>query len=140
MAASARRCAFKADTRKLAAYGLNIDDLRTTIGNANVDTPKGNFDGPTRSYTINANDQLQDAAAYMDLVIAYRNGDPVRLSDVATSVEQRGEQQARRLDEHDPGGDPQHPAPARRQRHRRWWTPSRRCCRGFRRRSLRPST
>src|SRR5271156_4843365 len=58
----------QADTRKLAAYGLNIDDLRTTIGNANVDTPKGNFDGPSRSYTINANDQLQDVDAFMNLV------------------------------------------------------------------------
>src|SRR5271154_3525123 len=44
----------------LSAYGLNIDDLRTTIANANVNTPKGNFDGPSRAYTINANDQLQD--------------------------------------------------------------------------------
>ena len=49
---------------QLAAYGLNIDDLRTTIANANVNTPKGNFDGPTRAYTINANDQLQNADDY----------------------------------------------------------------------------
>ncbi|HUB97254.1 MAG TPA: MdtB/MuxB family multidrug efflux RND transporter permease subunit [Stellaceae bacterium] len=76
----------EADTRKLAAYGLNIDDLRTTIGNANTDTPKGNFDGPTRSYTINANDQIQNAADYMSLVIAYKDGNPVRLSDVARAV------------------------------------------------------
>src|SRR5438034_11318694 len=48
----------QADLRQLAAYGVNIDDLRTTINNANVNTPKGNFDGPTRQYTINANDQL----------------------------------------------------------------------------------
>ena len=77
----------QADTRKLAAYGLNIDDLRTTIANANVDTPKGSFDGPTRAYAINANDQLQSAAAYMDLIVAYKNGDPVRLKDVAKSVQ-----------------------------------------------------
>src|SRR5690348_2268074 len=57
----------QADTRKLAALGLNIDDLRTTIANANVNTPKGNFDGPTRAYTINANDQLQSANAYKNL-------------------------------------------------------------------------
>ena len=50
----------QANPRALAAYGLNIDDLRTTIGNANVNTPKGNFDGPTRAYTINANDQLTE--------------------------------------------------------------------------------
>jgi multidrug efflux pump len=76
----------QADNRKLAAYGLNIDDLRTTIANANVNTPKGNFDGATRSYTINANDQLQDADAYRNLVVAYKNGSPVRLSDVGSVI------------------------------------------------------
>src|SRR5882762_4472720 len=50
----------QADIRKLAAYGLNIDDLRTTLGNANVNTPKGSFDGPMRAYTINANDQIRN--------------------------------------------------------------------------------
>ena len=70
----------------LAAYGLNIDDLRTTIGNFNVNIPKGNFDGPAQASTINANDQLQTAAQYANTVIAYRNGDPVRLSDVANVV------------------------------------------------------
>jgi multidrug efflux pump len=77
----------RANPRKLAAYGLNIDDLRTTLGNANVNTPKGNFDGPMRAYTINANDQLQTASAYKGLVIAYRNGSPVRLSDVAEAID-----------------------------------------------------
>jgi multidrug efflux pump len=77
----------QADLRKLAAYGLNIDDLRTTLGNANVNTPKGNFDGAMRASTINANDQLMSAAGYRNLVIAYRNGSPVRLSDVANAVD-----------------------------------------------------
>ena len=77
----------QADLRQLAAYGLNIDDLRTTLSTANVNTPKGNFDGPTRSYTINANDQLRKASDYNDLVIAYRNGAPVKLSDVAKATE-----------------------------------------------------
>jgi multidrug efflux pump len=77
----------QADTRKLAARGLNIDDLRTTIANANVNTPKGNFDGPSRAYTINANDQLKSADDYKGLVIAYKDGAPVLLSDVA-QVEQ----------------------------------------------------
>src|ERR1700757_3133570 len=77
----------QADTRALAAYGLNIDDLRTTIGNANVNTPKGNFDGPSRAYTINANDQLKSATEYTNLVIAYKNGAPVHLSDVAQIVD-----------------------------------------------------
>src|SRR6202789_2872232 len=66
--------------RALAAYGLNIDDLRTTLGNANVNTPKGNFDGPAQSSTINANDQISDPKDYLDLVIPYRNGAPVKLS------------------------------------------------------------
>ncbi|MBV9859075.1 MAG: MdtB/MuxB family multidrug efflux RND transporter permease subunit [Alphaproteobacteria bacterium] len=76
----------KANPRQLAAYGLNIDDLRTTISNANVNTPKGNFDGPARAYTINANDQIQNGDDYNRLVVAYRNGAPVYLSDVATAV------------------------------------------------------
>ncbi len=70
----------------LAAYGLNIDDIRTTIGNLNVNTPKGNFDGPAQASTINANDQLNSADQYRNLIVAYRNGGPVRLSDVASIV------------------------------------------------------
>ena len=70
----------------LAAYGLNIDDLRTTLGNANVNTPKGNFNGPAQASTINANDQITEASQYLNVVIAYRNGAPVRLKDVATVV------------------------------------------------------
>ena len=64
----------QADIRKLAAYDLNIDDLRTTLGNANTNTPKGNFDGPMRSYTINANDQIRNASDYSSLIVAYKNG------------------------------------------------------------------
>src|SRR6476659_3578974 len=77
----------QANLRQLAAYSLNIDDLRTTIAAANVNTPKGNFDGPARAYTINANDQLKSADEYLDLVVAYRNGAPVRLRDLAKAVE-----------------------------------------------------
>jgi multidrug efflux pump len=77
----------RADIRKLAAYGLNIDDLRTTLGNANINTPKGNFDGPMRAYTINANDQIRNADGYKSLVIAYKNGSPVRLSDVGDVID-----------------------------------------------------
>ncbi|WP_153100646.1 MdtB/MuxB family multidrug efflux RND transporter permease subunit [Paraburkholderia hayleyella] len=76
----------QANPRALASYGLNLDDLRTTIANLNVNTPKGNFDGPSRAYTINANDQLTDAAAYQSAVIAYKNGRPVMLTDVARIV------------------------------------------------------
>jgi len=77
----------RANPTALAAYGLNIDDLRTTISNANVNTPKGSFDGPTRAYTINSNDQLQSAAEYKNIIVAYKNGSPVRLGDVAELVD-----------------------------------------------------
>ena len=75
------------NSRSLAAYGLNIDDLRTTIGNLNVNTPKGTIDGPKQSYAINANDQIRDPQVYADAIIAYRNGAPVRLSDVADVID-----------------------------------------------------
>ena len=71
----------------LAAYGLNIDDLRTTITNLNVNTPKGNIDGPSQSYAINANDQIRDPEIYRSAIIAYKNGAPVKLSDVADVVD-----------------------------------------------------
>src|ERR1700754_4946620 len=77
----------RADIRKLAAYGLNIDDLRTTLSNANVNTPKGNFDGALRAYTINANDQIRNASDYKSLIVAYKNGSPVRLSDVGDVID-----------------------------------------------------
>jgi len=77
----------RANLHALAAYGLNIDDLRTTISNLNVNTPKGNFDGPSQSYTINANDQLHSPAEYMDSIVAYKNGRPVRMHDVAKVTE-----------------------------------------------------
>jgi multidrug efflux pump len=72
-----------ANVRALAAYGLNIDDLRTTIANNNVNSPKGTLDGPARSWTINANDQIQSPDAYRGIIIAYKNGNAIRLSDVA---------------------------------------------------------
>jgi len=74
----------RANIQALAHYGLNIDDLRTTISNANTNSPKGSFDGPSRSYTINANDQIQDPNDYRNIVVAYKNGAPVFLKDVAT--------------------------------------------------------
>jgi multidrug efflux pump len=71
------------DPQKLSAYGLNIDDMRTLLANINVSQPKGNFDGPDLDYTINANDQIQDPNDYLDTVIAYQNGAPVFMRDVA---------------------------------------------------------
>ena len=72
--------------RALAAYGLNIDDLRTTINNANQNGPKGTLDGPSNAYTVNTNDQIRNAEDYGTVVVAYRNGAPIRLKDVATLI------------------------------------------------------
>ncbi|MBS0461965.1 MAG: efflux RND transporter permease subunit [Proteobacteria bacterium] len=77
----------QANPTALASYGLSLEDLRNAIGSANVNGAKGSFDGPVRSYTIDANDQLKSAAEYRDIIIAYRNGGPVRLSDVAHVVD-----------------------------------------------------
>jgi len=77
----------QANPTALASYGMSLEDLRTAIGNANVNGAKGSFDGPTRSYTIDANDQLKSAAEYSDIVIAYKNGAPVRLIDVADIID-----------------------------------------------------
>jgi multidrug efflux pump len=73
----------QANPSALAAYGLSLEDLRTAIAGANVNQPKGMFDGPTRSAIIDANDQLRTAAEYEALIVAYINGRPVHLSDVA---------------------------------------------------------
>jgi multidrug efflux pump len=77
----------QADTNALASYGLGLDTLRTAITAANANGAKGSFDGPTRAYTINANDQLVAAKDYKNLILAYKNGAPVRLSDVAQVVD-----------------------------------------------------
>jgi multidrug efflux pump len=73
--------------RALAAYGLSLDDVRTAIGNANTNQAKGSFDGPTRASTIDANDQLKSADEYRQLIIAYKNGAPIRVQDVAEAVD-----------------------------------------------------
>ncbi len=77
----------QANPTALAAYGLSLDDVRTAISNANTNQAKGSFDGPTRASTIDANDQLKSADEYKTMIIAYRNGSPVRLSDVADVVD-----------------------------------------------------
>ena len=73
--------------RALAALGLTLEDVRTAIGSANVNQPKGSFDGPTQASTIDGNDQLKSAGEYHDLIIAYHAGAPVRLGDIATVVD-----------------------------------------------------
>ncbi|OOG51726.1 MdtB/MuxB family multidrug efflux RND transporter permease subunit [Polaromonas sp. C04] len=73
--------------KAVAALGLNLDDVRTAIGNANVNQAKGNFDGPTRASTIDANDQLKSADEYKSLIVAYKNGAAIRISDIADVVD-----------------------------------------------------
>ena len=77
----------QANPKALTANGLNLDDLRTAISNANVNSAKGSFDGPTRASTIDANDQLKSAVDYRSLIIAWKNGAPVRISDIADVVD-----------------------------------------------------
>jgi hydrophobe/amphiphile efflux-1 (HAE1) family protein len=71
----------------LAAQGLALDDVRTVISQANVNAPKGSFDGSSQAFTIGSNDQILTAADFKPLILAYRNGAPVRLQDVAEVVD-----------------------------------------------------
>ena len=76
-----------ANPTALAAYGLTLEDLRTVISSANVNQAKGSFDGPRQAYNIGANDQLFSSSEYRPLIVAYRNGAPVLLSDVAEAID-----------------------------------------------------
>jgi len=89
----------QANPTALASYGLSLEDLRTALTQANVDQAKGTFDGPHQAYTINANDQLISSDSYRPLIIAYRNGAPVRLTDVATRARRCRERAAGRVGE-----------------------------------------
>ena len=71
---------------KLSSYGINLEDVRTALTQTSVNSAKGNFDGPRQDYQIDANDQITDAADYHNVVVAYRNGAPVLLKDVASVV------------------------------------------------------
>jgi multidrug efflux pump len=77
----------QANPTALANYGLSLEDIRAAIGTTNVDQAKGNLNGASQSYTIGANDQLPSSDAYNKVIIAYRNGSPVRLSDVANALD-----------------------------------------------------
>jgi len=77
----------QANHKALAAYGISLEDVRSAIAAANVNQPKGMFNGPMRSAIIDSNDQLRSAAEYQDLVVAYRNAAPVRLSEVAEVID-----------------------------------------------------
>ena len=75
------------DPAKLAAMGLSLEDVRAVLGSMTVDQPKGNFDGPNQDMAIYNNDQLLKADQYQDVVLAYRNGSPVRIRDVGQAVD-----------------------------------------------------
>ncbi|HLX80877.1 MAG TPA: MdtB/MuxB family multidrug efflux RND transporter permease subunit [Burkholderiales bacterium] len=77
----------QANPQALAAYNMSLDDLRTAIAAANVNQAKGSFDGPARASTIDANDQLKSADEYRNLIVAYKSGRPIRLTDVAVAVD-----------------------------------------------------
>jgi multidrug efflux pump len=77
----------QANPAALSSYGINLEDLRTAVTQASVNAAKGNFDGPRQDYQIDANDQLVTSADYRKVVVAYRNGGPVMLTDVAKIVD-----------------------------------------------------
>ncbi len=77
----------RANPVALSSYGINLEDLRTALIQASVNAAKGNFDGPRQDYQIDANDQLVSSADYRSVVVAYRNGGPVMLTDVAEIVD-----------------------------------------------------
>ena len=77
----------QANPTALAAYGMSLEDLRNAVAQANVNQATGNFDGPKQAYTIDTNDQIISSDGYRSMIIAYRNGGAVRLSDVATVID-----------------------------------------------------
>src|SRR5205823_53783 len=77
----------QANPTQLASYGLNLEDLRTALTQTSLNAAKGSFDGPHQGYQINANDQLLTANDYNRVIVAYRNGAPVVLKDVAEAVD-----------------------------------------------------
>jgi len=77
----------QANPTALASYDLSLEDVRTALAAANVDQAKGVLDGPRQAFTIGANDQLLSSHQYNSVIIAYRNGAPVRLSDIATAID-----------------------------------------------------
>jgi hydrophobe/amphiphile efflux-1 (HAE1) family protein len=75
------------DPQALAARGISLEDVRSVISQANVDLPKGTLNSPRQSYTLNTNDQLLNPGAYDDLILAYRNGSPVRVKDIGRAID-----------------------------------------------------
>ncbi len=117
----------------LSSYGLNMEDVRTALTQASVNSAKGNFDGPRQDYQIDANDQITSADDYKNVVVAYSNGAPVFVKDVANVVNGVENTKQAAWMNHDACGHSQHPAPTRRQHHHSCRTRSRRFCRNWRR-------
>jgi len=100
------------DPQALGSRGINLEDVRTALGQANVDLPKGTLNSPRQTYTLNTNDQLLKADDYANLVIAYRNGAPVAYAMWAR-CQCAGERPDCGLVQPEAGGPPGDPAPAR---------------------------
>jgi multidrug efflux pump len=77
----------QANPTALSSYGVNLEDVRGALEQTSINRPKGNFDGPHQSYQVGANDQLLTSKEYQSVVVAYRNGAPVKLADVATVID-----------------------------------------------------
>src|SRR6202042_2191627 len=77
----------RVDPQALANRGISLEDVRAVLGQANVDLPKGTLNSPRQTFTLNTNDQLLKPDAYNDLIIAYRNGSPVRIDDIGQAIE-----------------------------------------------------
>ena len=85
-ASSSRPSASRSIRQALADRGINLEDVRAVLGEANVDLPKGTLNSPRQTFTLNTNDQLFKPDQYADLVIAYRNGSPVRIRDIGRAI------------------------------------------------------
>src|SRR5439155_14841695 len=82
-----RAVRIQANPTALSSLGLGLDDVRTAVTQANVNQAKGSFDGRRQAYTIGANDQLLSSSDYRPLILAYRNGAPVKLDDIANVID-----------------------------------------------------
>ena len=109
----------QANPTALSSYHLNLEDLRAAHRGGQRQPGQGKFRRPRKSYTIGANDQLLTSADYKPLIVAYRNGAPVTLSDVADVIDDAENVKQAAWMNDDSGGDRQHPAAAGRQHHRR---------------------
>ena len=106
------------DPAKIASLGISLEDVRAMLATATVDAPKGISTAPPQSFTIYDNDQLLRAAPYNDLILAYRNGSPIRIRDIGVAVDGAGEHQDLGVALRPPGRAARHLQAAQRQRHR----------------------